>query len=113
MRWKRAYDFIKAKAVIQSGIQQYEKLIQRTPKAQIEKILLGRGFQVDVYRKPQLLDEKRIDFLLRYAFAGPIGIEVKLTSITDMRAKDIQRSKSFESMRIYMAFRVEEATIDS
>jgi hypothetical protein len=57
---------------------------------------------VDVYREAQLLDEKRIDFLARYGFAGPIGIEVKLASNKDMQSKDLRKSKSFESMCTYM-----------
>jgi hypothetical protein len=104
-RWingEGAYDLIRMGQILRPGRQQYEKLIQRTLKAQLHNILLRRGFDVDVYPEVQLLDEKRIDFLVRYGFAGPIGIEVKLTSNSDMRRKDLQASPSFASMRRYM-----------
>jgi hypothetical protein len=67
-----------------------------------ENILLKRGFQVEVLREPQLLDEKRTDFLIRYGFAGPVVIEVKLTSNTDMKLLKPEQSPSFFSMKQYM-----------
>jgi hypothetical protein len=82
--------------------QQHEKLIQKTLKAQLENIFLRRGFQIEVVREPQLLNEKRPDFLVRYGFAGPIVVEVKLTSNTDLSGKEIENSASYRSMRTYM-----------
>jgi len=55
-----------------------------------------------VVREAQLLDEKRPDFLLRYGFAGPIIIEVKLTSNADMKGNKIASSASYKSMQRYM-----------
>lgn len=82
--------------------QQHEKLIQKTLKTQLENILFKRGFQIEVVREPQLLNEKRPDFLVRYGFAGPIVIEVKLTSNADLIGRNIENSASYKSMRSYM-----------
>lgn len=80
----------------------HEDLIQRTLKTQIESILLKRGFQVDVVREPQLLDHKRVDFLVRYGFAGPVVVEIKLTSNTDLRVRNLTGTRSYHSMRRYI-----------
>jgi len=80
-RWieaEGAYEILDTSKVFKTKIQQYEKLVQKTLKSQIENIILKRGFQVDVLREPQLLDEKRTDLLIRYGFAGPVIVEVKL-----------------------------------
>jgi hypothetical protein len=104
-RWiegEGAYDLILTGKVYKTKLQEYEKLIQKTLKAQLENVLLRRGFQVEVLREPQLYDEKRTDFFVRYGFAGPIVIEVKLTSNTDMKGANIDRSSSYISMKRYM-----------
>ena len=95
-----AYDILSFKA--RAGAQQYEKLVQRTLKAQIENILLRDGFEVEVLREPQLLDDKRTDFLVHYGFAGPIVIEVKLTSNPDLKSASLERTPSYYSMERYM-----------
>ncbi|VAY88195.1 hypothetical protein CARN8_2840006 [mine drainage metagenome] len=77
-------------------------MIQKTLKTQVENILLRRGFQVDLIREPQLYDGKRVDILLRYGFAGPIVVEVKLTSNSDLKVKKLDKSKSYDSMKRYM-----------
>jgi hypothetical protein len=97
-----AYDLLLSGRVYQNKRQQFEKLVQKTLKSQIEIILLKRHFQVDVLREPQLLDEKRTDFLVRYGFVGPIVIEVKLTSNSDMKMSVLEQSPSFKSMEQYM-----------
>jgi hypothetical protein len=104
-RWiqaEGAYDLLLTGKVYRGKIQQYEKLVQKTLKSQLENILLRRGFGVEVVREPQLLDEKRIDLLVRYGFAGPVIIEVKLSSNTDMKMRQPERSASFISMKRYM-----------
>jgi len=104
-RWiegEGAYDLILTSKVYKTKIQEYEKLIQKTLKTQIENILLKRGFQLDVFREPHLYDDKRTDFLVRYGFAGPIIIEVKLTSNKDIRGSKIEQSASYLSMERYM-----------
>lgn len=88
--------------MFRSRIQQYEKLVQKTVRSQIENILLRRGFQIEVLREPQLLDEKRTDLFIRYGFAGPVIIEVKLTSNTDMKMSRLEQSPSFICMTKYM-----------
>lgn len=82
--------------------QQFERLLQKTVKSELEKALMKRGFQIDVIREPQLLDDKRTDFLIRYGFAGPVVLEIKLTSNADMQSANPQNSASFKSMKRYM-----------
>lgn len=104
-RWiegEGAYQLIRGDKVFAGKKQAYEDLIQKTLKAKIENILLRRGFQVDLIREPQLYDDKRVDILITYGFAGPIVVEVKLTSNSDLKAKSLNESKSFRSMRHYM-----------
>ena len=103
-RWiegEGAYDLILGRKA-PGERQEYEKLIQKTLKTQIENIMLKRGFQVEIIREAQLLDDKRTDFLVRYGFAGPIVIEVKLTSNSDIqspRVEIIEKSDSYVTMR--------------
>jgi hypothetical protein len=104
-RWiqaEGAYNLLLSGKVIASKNQQYEKLVQKTLTSQIENFFFKRGFQIQLYREPQLLDDKRTDFLIRYGFAGPVVIEVKLTSNTDMRMSKPEQSRSFLSMKRYM-----------
>ncbi len=104
-RWieaEGAYDLLHTEKVFKTSIQQYEKLVQKTLKSQVENILLKRGFQVDVYREPQLLDEKRPDLLVRYGFAGPVIVEVKLTSNKDLRTTKPKQSTSYANMKQYL-----------
>ncbi|MCK9393219.1 DNA repair protein RadA [bacterium] len=82
--------------------REYEKLIQKTIKTQIENVMFKRGFQVEINRESQLLSDKRTDMLVHYGFTGPIVIEIKLTSNTDMKVSKIEKSKSFLSMKEYM-----------
>jgi hypothetical protein len=101
-RWiegEGAYDVIVGRT---GGRKEYEKLVQMTLKTQIENILLKRDFQVEIVREPVLLDDKRTDFLVWYGFAGPVVIEVKLTSNRDMQGNKIVQSLSYISMQRYM-----------
>jgi hypothetical protein len=105
-RWiegEGGYKLILGEKVTVAKKQDYEKLIQKTLKTQIENILLRRGFKVDVIREPDLLDEMRTDCLVRCGFAGPIVMEIKLTSHPDAQATDITSTKSYRSMAHYMA----------
>lgn len=104
-RWiegEGAYELILTGKVYEAKQQEYEKLIQKTLKAQIENVMLRRGFQVEILREPDLLDDKRVDLLIRYGFVGPIVLEVKLTSNSDIRATDVTASRSYKSMDQYM-----------
>jgi hypothetical protein len=97
-----AYELILTGKVYEAKKQEYEKLIQKTLKAQIENVMLKRGFQVEILREPDLLDDKRVDLLIRYGFVGPIVLEVKLTSNSDIRVANVTASKSYKSMDQYM-----------
>jgi len=104
-RWieaEGAYDLLFKGEFDKGKIQQREKFVQKTLKIQLEYTLVKRGFQVTVDREAQLLDEKRTDLLVRYGFAGPVVVEVKLTSNTDIRTANPEQSESFESMKRYM-----------
>jgi len=104
-RWiegEGAYDLILGEKVYEGKKQEYEKLIQKTLKAQVENILHRRGFHVDVVREPELLDGKKVDFYVRYGFVGPVVVEVKLTSNSDLKGTQINKSLSYLSMEHYM-----------
>lgn len=103
-RWiegEGAYDILSRK-INGDGRQEYEKLIHKTLKTQVENVLLKRGFQVKVLRESQLLDDKRTDLLVWYGFAGPIVVEVKLTSNNDIQGTKVGESESYTSMDRYM-----------
>ena len=96
-RWiegEGAYSLILGEKVFKAKKQEYEILIQKTIKTQIENIFLKRGFQIRLDRESQLIDAKRVDFLVWYGFVGPILIEVKLMSSSDMGSSNIDRTKS-------------------
>jgi hypothetical protein len=97
-----AYDMLLTGKLYKAKHQPFEKLLQKTIKSQLENALMKRGFQTDVIREPQLLDEKRTDFLIRYGFAGPVVLEIKLTSNADMQTPRPETSASFKSMQRYM-----------
>ncbi len=97
-----AYDLILKSKTVGTERRGYEKLIQTTLPTQIKYMMLKRGLEVDVSREAQLLDDKRVDFLVRYGFTGPIIIEVKLTSNTDIKSK---KAEKIESSPSYMIMR--------
>ena len=53
-------------------------------------------------REPELLDGKKTDFFIRYGFVGPVILEVKLTSNSDLQRISIDKSPSYMSMIRYM-----------
>lgn len=97
-----AYEIILGTKVYEGSKQEYEKLIQKTITTQIENALLKRDIQVTILREPQLYDEKRVDILVRYGFVGPVILEVKLSSNSDIRGTAVSSSKSYKSMERYM-----------
>lgn len=106
-RWvesEGAYSFIVGDKIFDDKKQSYENLIQKTIKAQIEKAFLRRGFEVNITREPQLLDDKRTDFLVSYGFIGPILLEVKLSTSTDLvgSEKTLQNKQSYKNLVRYM-----------
>lgn len=84
------------------GNAEYEKLIQKTIKTQLEYILMKRDFRVDFTREEQLLNDKRTDFIVRYGFVGPIVLEIKLSSHSDIKSKEVEKTESYMSMGNYM-----------
>ncbi len=104
-RWiegEGAYELILTGKIYETKKQEYEKLIQKTLKSQIENVMLKRGFHVDLLREPDLLDDKRVDLIIRYGFVGPVILEVKLTSNSDIRSTSVSSSKSYKSLSQYM-----------
>jgi len=96
------YALILGEKVFDAKKQQYEVLIQKTLKTQIENVMIKKGFNIELIREPQLYDEKRVDYFVRYGFAGPVVIEIKLTSNNDLKGKSIEESPSYVSMGRYM-----------
>ncbi|MDP8226946.1 MAG: hypothetical protein P9L89_04815 [Candidatus Celaenobacter polaris] len=106
-RWvesEGAYSFIVVDKVFDAKKQNYEDFIQKTIKTQIEKAFLKRGLEVNITREPQLLDDKRVDFLVSYGFIGPILIEVKLSKSKDLAGsqKKLENKQSYKSLIKYM-----------
>jgi hypothetical protein len=105
-RWveeEGAYSFIVGKKIRESARQEYEQLIQKTIKTQIENAFIKKGFIANVIREPQLLDEKRTDFLIYYGFVGPILLEVKLSTSSDLGPrKKLESQSSYKNLVRYM-----------
>lgn len=98
-----AYELILGDKVFDSKHQEYEGLIQKTIKTQIENILLRRNFKtMDIDREVQLLDGKKVDFMVRYGFIGPIVLETKLGNHKDLQGAKLEQKASYKSMQRYM-----------
>ncbi len=98
-----AYELILGEKVFDSKHQEYESLIQKTIKTQIENILLRRNFKkMDIDREVQLLDGKKVDFMVRYGFIGPVLIETKLATSKDLQGEALDKKESYKSMERYM-----------
>lgn len=63
---------------------------------------MKRDFRVDFTREEQLLNDKRTDFIVRYGFVGPIVLEIKLSSHSDIKSKEVEKTESYMSMGNYM-----------
>lgn len=105
-RWiegEGAYDIIVAEKKFE-GNANYEKLIQKTIKAQLENSFLKRGIAVDISREEQLLNEQRTDILIRHGFVGPLVLEIKLGSSKDLKktVSGTKTSDSWKNMGVYM-----------
>ena len=104
-RWiegEGGYSLIIGENVLSGKRKQYEKFIQRTMKVEVDNIMRKRGFEVDMLRESELIDGKKVDFWVKYGFVGPIVVEVKLTSNTDLRLTDLTRGKSYSNMKRYV-----------
>ncbi len=81
-----------------------ETSVQKNIKLQLDNILLRKGFrpnEIIIIQEPQLLDDKRTDFLIFYGFVGPIIIEVKLGRSSELIGK-LKTKKSYKSMVHYI-----------
>lgn len=81
---------------------------QKLIKVQLEASLLKNGFNPSqlqvchIIREAQELDDTRTDFLIYHGFIGPVIIELKLFSNSDLHAKDLTTKESYASLRNYM-----------
>jgi hypothetical protein len=104
-RWiedEGAYELILGDKVFDAKKQSYEKFVQKSIKHEVELIMSRRGFEITADKEAELLDGKKVDFIVRYGFVGPIVVEIKLTSNTDLKGKKIHKSPSFASMKRYV-----------
>ncbi len=104
-RWiegEGGYSLIIGENVLSGKRKQYERFIQRTLKVEVDNIMRKRGFEVDLLRETELLDGKKVDFWVKYGFVGPIVVEIKLTSNTDLRRTDLTKAESYSSMKRYV-----------
>jgi len=104
-RWiegEGGYSLIIGENVLGGKRKQYEKFIQRTMKVEVDNIMRKRGFEVDMLRESELIDGKKVDFWVKYGFVGPIVVEIKLTSNTDLKLKDLTKGKSYSNMKRYV-----------
>ncbi len=104
-RWiegEGGYSLIIGENVLSGKRKQYERFIQRTLKVEVDNIMRKRGFEVDLLRETELLDGKKVDFWVKYGFVGPIVVEIKLTSNTDLKRTDLTKAESYSSMKRYV-----------
>lgn len=79
-----------------------ETEIQPILQLALESKLRNRGFNFQFYREPQLLDNKRVDYLINYGFIGQILLELKRFNHPDLRGSDLESKKSFKRLQQYM-----------
>jgi hypothetical protein len=101
VEYEGAYNIIVSKKKYKKN-KEYEKLVQMTIKSEVSNICIGRGFKIDLAREEQLLSGKRTDFIVRYGFVGPIILELKLGSNSDIKMSNPEKSESYASMVDYM-----------
>lgn len=103
-RWiehEGAYQFIVSNKPYAKGNKDYESLIQKTIKIKLAHALQEKGLKIEISREEQLLDGKRVDLIIRHGFIGPIILELKLSSHSHLRVKDISKSESYLNMVKY------------
>jgi hypothetical protein len=83
-----------------------EDFIQKSIKSQIELALVKRGFRdtdYSIIREEQLLDDRRLDFTIRYGFIGSVMIEIKLGHNSEAKATTKDGKKYIEKLQKYMS----------
>ncbi|NOU60824.1 NACHT domain-containing protein [Marinifilum caeruleilacunae] len=101
-RWARSeggyrifydFDLIKndnSKGKTRKPAKAHEEFVQKTIKSQFELGFLRREFReadLNVIREPQLLNDKKPDFLVSYGLSGRIIIEIKLSDNNEVKLK--------------------------
>lgn len=92
-----------------------ESAAQRNLLIKLDNLFLRKGFaksdineEILILRESQAEDDTRTDFLMYYGFYGPILIELKKSSHSDLTGRNLQSKKSYKSLEKYMRqFRAE------
>ncbi|MEA3522895.1 MAG: hypothetical protein U9R50_07955, partial [Campylobacterota bacterium] len=82
-----------------------EDFIQKSIKSQVELALVKRGFRdtdYSIIREEQLLDDKRLDFTVRYGFIGSVMIELKLGHNSEAKPTTRDGKGYIEKLKNYM-----------
>jgi hypothetical protein len=77
---------------------------QKHIKTQLEISFLRKGFrpnEIAIIREPQMLNDKRTDFLLSYGFIGPIVLEIKMSDSSDLTGR-LKNKKSYKNLQHYL-----------
>jgi hypothetical protein len=83
-----------------------EDFIQKSIKSQMELALVKRGFRdtdYNIIREEQLLDDKRLDFTVRYGLIGSVMVELKLGHNSEAKSKTKNGKNYIEKLKKYMA----------
>lgn len=104
----------KIKQIVKNEIQDYlhsegasllksdESTIQKSLQIAIKNKFLEEKLVVNILREPQAIDNTRCDYLIFYGFLGPILIELKLASNSDLKGKNLQSKTSHKRLQQYM-----------
>ncbi|MFZ2206678.1 MAG: hypothetical protein WA061_05830 [Microgenomates group bacterium] len=93
-------------------LKKRETEVQKQLKTEFENAFLRRNFRPSdirndflVWRETQDITDKRSDFVISYGFLGPILIELKLTSHSEMAARisTLKSKKSYKSLQQYIS----------
>ena len=93
-------------------LKQGETEVQKQLKTEFENAFLRRNFRPSdirndflIWRETQDISDKRSDFVITYGFLGPILIELKLTSHSEMAARvsTLRSQESYKSLQQYIS----------
>jgi len=82
-----------------------ETHLQKLFKMLFENILFKKYFSAkdfSIFREPQSLDDKRVDFLIGYGFITPVLIELKLSNSTDLSGRKLRLKESYRNLQRYI-----------
>ncbi|WP_293884907.1 hypothetical protein [Sphingobacterium sp. UBA1498] len=90
--FEEAYSHVITKMASKGNIQGpvfSEDTLQKTLKIALENALLNKGIRnVDIMRELQIFDNKRLDFVVKYGFIGPIIFELKLLNNPEIQKQE-------------------------